>query len=113
MYYPHGSQFLLATKFQVISRFCPSQNGHSPGFCAVNFGLKGRHKRHSKIAGAQSWENIEYNIEILYVLTLQVLSMYSAKCLVLSRFFTISGGKFQAISDLQVFQVSRLHFIQH
>ncbi len=27
----------LANKFQVISRFCPGQKGHSPGYSVDNF----------------------------------------------------------------------------
>ncbi len=66
------------------------------------FTPKGRHQRHSKIAGAQNLEKkgSQYNIEMLYILTFQVLSMFSAKCLVLSRFSHFWGEIYRLCLDL-------------
>ncbi len=35
-----SSQIVLVIKFQVISRFCPGQKGHSPGYSVNTFGTK-------------------------------------------------------------------------
>ncbi len=52
--------------------------------------LKVRHQWHYKIAGAQTWIQLfDYNIEMLYILTFQVLSMFSTK--VLSTFLHFWG----------------------
>ncbi len=40
----------------------------------------------------------QYNIELLHILKFQVLSRFSAKCLIFSRFAHVLDIKFQAIS---------------
>ncbi len=51
-----------------------------------------------KLQELKTWKILsQYNTEMLYILTFQVLSMFSAKCLVLSR-FSHFWDKFQAIS---------------
>ncbi len=74
----------LAKKFQVIPNFCPGQNGHSPGICAVNFGTTKEYT--NCILKLQEHQNkFQYNIAMLYMLTFRVLYMFSAKFLDLSR----------------------------
>ncbi len=53
---------------------------------------KGRHQRHSKIVGVQNFKTLfHYNIEMLCILTFQVLSRFSIKFLVWSRFSHLLG----------------------
>ncbi len=103
-----GSQFVLVTKFQVISRFCPSQKRSSPGYSANNFGTK----RQTPKVFLKTWTKLfQHNIEILYLLTFQVLSRFSAKFLVLSRFSHFLGqipGYFWTWTDtIPIFRFSR------
>ncbi len=60
---------------------------------------KGSCQRHSKIAEAQNLEKVfQYNIEMLYILTFHVLSMFSAKKKQFCARFCMFWGTFQAIS---------------
>ncbi len=55
-----------------MSRFYPGQKGHSPGYIADNFSTK---RQTPKKWECKTWEKLpEYNIEMLYILTFQVLS---------------------------------------
>ncbi len=87
-YHTQGSQFVKVIKFQVITRFCPGQKGHSPGYSVDNFDTK-------DILNSQeykTWTKLsQYNIEIFYILTFQVSSRFSAKFLVFSRFSHFLG----------------------
>ncbi len=89
-----GSQFVLV----INSRL-------SPGFVHVKKVIhqvivqtmlapkpKGRHQRRPNSQEYKNWKQLlQYNIEILYILTFQVLSRFSAKCLALSRISHILG----------------------
>ncbi len=53
-----GFPVILAKTFQVISRFCPGQKSHSPGYMQTIFAPKRRRQRCSKFTGVQNFERI-------------------------------------------------------
>ncbi len=66
--------------------FCPGKKSHSPGYIANNFCTKTCNFF------------FQYNIEMMYILTFQVLSRFSAKFFLFCSGFLTFGDKFQAIS---------------
>ncbi len=86
--YNYRVSMFLTKQFQVISRFCPDQSDHSPGFCVGNVGTKRqlptafKNCRSAKLGKSLS----QYNIKMLYISTFKILSMFSATFIVLSRF---------------------------
>ncbi len=86
-----GFPVFLAIKFQIISRFCPGQKGHSPGYSTNDVDTKRQTpKAILKSQEYKTWKQLsQYDIKMLYILTFQVLSRFSAKFQVLSRFYHI------------------------
>ncbi len=69
-------QFVFLTKFQVISRFCPGPKVIIQVIVQTIFAPKGIYtKGILNLQQSKTWKKLsQYNIEIWYILTFQVLS---------------------------------------